>query len=142
MKPVNPKKTGSGARPGKSDQGGVALVEFAFVLPLLVIFMYGIITFSVAILNKNIMSNATREGARAATLYGGEITQAKTTTENYLNGRLINFGAPADPVVTVSTAPSVIGTAVTVKVSYAYGGLLQFVLKPLTAETTMQRVTP
>jgi Flp pilus assembly protein TadG len=136
------KKTESRARISSNSQRGVALVEFAIVLPLLVIFMYGIITFSVAILNKHIMTNATREGARVATLYGGEVSQAKPTTENYLNGKLINFGAAAEPIVTVTTTPTATGTDVRVRAEYAYGGLLQFVLTPLSAETTMQRIVP
>lgn len=127
------------AKPSPKNQRGVALVEFAVVLPMLVIFMYGVITFSVAILNKQIMTNATREGARAATLYGGEISSAKSVAERYMVGKLINFGANAEPVVTVTTTATSTGTDIKVRATYAYGGLLQFVLKPLNAETTMQR---
>ena len=45
---------------------GQSLVEFAFVIPILLILMVGIMEFSRAWMTKNILTSAAREGARAA----------------------------------------------------------------------------
>jgi hypothetical protein len=53
----------------KIGQKGGAAVEFAFVLPLLLIFVFGIIEFSILFYNKAMMTNASREGARAGIVF-------------------------------------------------------------------------
>ena len=45
---------------------GQAIIEFAFVLPLLCIMILGIIEFGVLFYDKAVVTNASREGARAA----------------------------------------------------------------------------
>jgi Flp pilus assembly protein TadG len=45
-------------------QKGAAAVEFAIILPLLVILVFGIIDISTALYNKQVITNASREGAR------------------------------------------------------------------------------
>ena len=47
-----------------NNQNGAALVEFAIVLPLLLILIFGIIEFGVMFYDKAMITNATREGAR------------------------------------------------------------------------------
>ena len=44
------------------DQDGATVVEFALVLPLLVVFIFGIIEFSLLLYNKAMITNASREG--------------------------------------------------------------------------------
>lgn len=44
---------------------GAVAVEFAVVLPLFLIFVFGIIEFGMALYNKQVLTNASREGARA-----------------------------------------------------------------------------
>ncbi len=46
-------------------QGGQALVEFAFVLPILLLFMVAIIDFGIIFYSQMAVSNAAWEGARA-----------------------------------------------------------------------------
>jgi len=49
-----------------SCQKGAAAVEFAIVLPLLVLLMGGIIEFGIILYDQQVLNNATREGVRAA----------------------------------------------------------------------------
>lgn len=54
---------------GKPAQQGAAAVEFAIVLPILIILVFGIIEFSVILFDKAMITNASREGARAGIVY-------------------------------------------------------------------------
>ena len=58
-----------------NDHGG-ALVEFAIVMPLLLLLCFGIIEFGFVFYNKAVLTNASREGARVGIHY-------ETTTGEY-----------------------------------------------------------
>ena len=47
-----------------NNQEGAAAIEFAIILPLLLLFIFGIIEFSLFLYNKQVITNAAREGAR------------------------------------------------------------------------------
>lgn len=47
------------------NQKGAAAIEFAIVLPLLVILVFGVIEVGLLLYNKQVITNASREGARA-----------------------------------------------------------------------------
>ena len=51
------------------NQEGAALVEFAFVLPMLMLILFGIIEFSILLYDKAVITNASREAARAGIVY-------------------------------------------------------------------------
>ena len=46
-----------------SSQKGASLVEFALVLPLLMLILLGMIEFGLLLYNKQVITNASREGA-------------------------------------------------------------------------------
>ena len=46
-------------------QKGAEIVEFALVLPLLLLILFGIMEFGIVFFDKAIITNASREGARA-----------------------------------------------------------------------------
>ena len=83
----------------RSEQGqrGVAMVEFAIVLPLLLILMFGLIEFGLVLYNKQVITNASREGAR----YGISSENGVRISENkirnvvieYVDKYMITFGA-------------------------------------------------
>jgi len=50
-------------------ESGTSLVEFALVLPLLIVLLFGIIEFGFIIYDKAMITNASREGARFGTVY-------------------------------------------------------------------------
>jgi len=55
---------------------GQALVEFALILPLLMVLLFGIVEFGRAWNGKQVLTDAAREGARLAVLGDPTITQA------------------------------------------------------------------
>ncbi len=109
-------------------QKGQAIVEFCVVLPLLLILLAGVIEFSLIMYDKAVITNASREGARAGILAQ---TPRKTPTEiqaivnTYLTNNLITFRS-STPVVTVESSSSnpTINDTVTVRVNYTYGFLV------------------
>jgi hypothetical protein len=51
------------------DQNGTAIVEFAIILPILFLFVLGIIEFGALLYDKAVITNASREGARTAIVF-------------------------------------------------------------------------
>ena len=77
------------------NQRGVAAVEFAIVLPLLLFLFIGITEFGLAYYNKQVITNASREGARAGIVadHRGNTTYLEGIVEAYSVDRLITFGS-------------------------------------------------
>jgi Flp pilus assembly protein TadG len=73
-------------------EAGGAAAEFAIILPLLIFFIFGIVEFGFLLYNKQVLTNASREGARA-----GIVVQVPKPTDqdirdiiaNYCNGHLV-----------------------------------------------------
>lgn len=128
-------------RRGRS--AGNAIVEFAFVLPVFLMIVYGAITYTIALHNKLILTQASREGARAGTVYRAtRLTQAQiqTIVSNYCADNLITFAALAatcQPTAILPAAPIDPGDPLTVRVTYLYRGLYVFGNTTISAETTM-----
>ena len=79
----------------KSQKGATA-VEFAIILPLLLLLIFGIIEFGLFLFNRHVITNAAREAARAGIvvriprLPDAEI---ETVARNYCEQYLVTFGA-------------------------------------------------
>ncbi|MBP9713726.1 MAG: pilus assembly protein [Sterolibacterium sp.] len=118
---------------------GVAAVEFALVLPLLLLLLFGIIEFSIALYDKALITNASREAARYGVVAAGASvkkteTEIKARAKKYYCGEVITFGTSnCDPNTgagvtvtyqsgTATTRPA--GNWLRVKVEYTYEGLL------------------
>jgi Flp pilus assembly protein TadG len=130
-------------------QEGAAVVEFAiitaFVLPLL---MAGIIEFGLLLYNKQVITNSSRIAARAAVNPEPnklDSSAIQTIVQNYCSQKLISFGGPQVPTVTLlpnSFSNRTFGDDVTVTVEYTYNFLMPFIIglgttMPLSAETNM-----
>jgi Flp pilus assembly protein TadG len=112
------------------DQKGVALVEFAIALPLLLLLLFGFIEFGVLLHNKQVITNASREGARAAInpvpiLTPGEVVNV---VENYCDQNLILFGTSNPISVTPPDENRVFPQEVTITVTWDYGFLLPSII--------------
>jgi Flp pilus assembly protein TadG len=111
----------------RQAQQGAAAVEFALVLPILLLVFFGMVELSLALYDKAILTNASREGARAGiVLSSPKMTDAqiRAVVLNYTNGSLISLGTTTAPTVTVSqSSPASFPNPLRVTVSYTYKGL-------------------
>ena len=136
------------------NQRGATIIEFAIILPVLVLLIFGIIEFSLILYDNAMLTNASREGARAAVIYQypartscGDI---EVTVDNYCKEHLVSFGDSAynikvndiniqDCIDDGDPPPCLQGYPVTLRVEYDY----QFLFFPfgginLDAQTTMR----
>ena len=77
------------------NQNGVALVEFGLILPLLILLIFGIIEFSLLLYNQQVITNASREGARAGIIVRSpRLTNQEVIDQvkKYARSQLITFG--------------------------------------------------
>ena len=112
---------------GQQQQKGAAAVEFALILPILLLVFFGIVELSLALYDKAIITNASREGARAGiVLSSPKMTEAqiRDVVLTYTNGALLSLGASTAPTVTVvQSGASSFPNNLSVTVSYTYAGL-------------------
>ena len=141
------------------NQRGAAAIEFAILLSVLVVLLFGIIEFSILLYDKAVITNASREGARAGIVFvdpdtGSRLDQAQiaSVVNTYCANHLITFGGdPQNPTVANTvTVPAnasgvTAGAPLTVTVTYNYGFLVlpNFIGKlaggiNLTAQTVMR----
>jgi Flp pilus assembly protein TadG len=138
----------------RHNEKGAAIVEFAIILPLLLLLIFGMIEFSLLMYNKAMITNASREGARRGIVYRVDTTtdpasyapltntEIQTEVTNYLSNHLISFSStstlptinPTRPVDPVSG-----DKMLNVQVSYPYQFLVFHVVAQLVAPggTTM-----
>jgi Flp pilus assembly protein TadG len=112
------------------EQKGAAATEFAIVLPLLIVLVFGIIEFSILLYDKAMITNASREGSRAGIVYAypdrisdDDITAVINT---YCSTHLITFstGARLPPTITILRTGTSAGDSLTVTVKYKYDFLV------------------
>ncbi|HXK58308.1 MAG TPA: TadE/TadG family type IV pilus assembly protein [Acidobacteriota bacterium] len=112
----------------RNKERGVAIVEMAMILPLFLLLILGMIEFSLILYNKAMVTNASREGARAGIVFRHpdpvSDTEIGTVVNNYLASRLISFNGSNTATTTVTRAGGSPGGSLTVKVDYTYGFLV------------------
>ncbi len=79
------------------DQRGAAAVEFAFIMPVLLLMFSGILQFGSVMFLENHMTNVAREAARRVAV--GELTEADAAT--MVQSALVNWGVTYE--VTIDT---------------------------------------
>lgn len=127
----------------RSSRRGAAVVEFAVVAPVFITLVFGMIEYGRMVMVQQVLTNATREGARRAVLDGATTNEVKTAVEDYLESSTIT-GA----TVTVSPNPpssAESGDPVTVTVTIGFNQVSwlpsPFFLggKTMTAKSVMRR---
>jgi len=131
---------------------GATMVELAIVLQILLIVLFAIGELGIALYDKAMLTNATREGARAGIVAqdprvtDGEI---KSVVKKYLQDEsgkdyLITFGADilGDEDITITKAGSSFGSDLTVSVNYRYDSLvLSRLISTLGGDITLNATT-
>jgi len=64
---------------------GQSLVEFALVLPILLLTVMGVVEFGRIFMTQQVITNASREGARAAILPGNTEAEVYETVSTYMS---------------------------------------------------------
>ncbi|MCH8921801.1 MAG: pilus assembly protein [Planctomycetes bacterium] len=101
-----------------SRRTGVAAVEFALVAPVFFVLVFGMIEFGRMVMVQQILTNASREGARRAVLDAATNANVTTVVNDYLTSASISG---ATVTVTPSTPSSAaFGDPVTVVVSVPF----------------------
>jgi Flp pilus assembly protein TadG len=110
----------------ENREKGSSAVEFALVLPVLMLILFGIIEFSIIFYDKAIVTNASREGARRGIVYlsastGVSADEVASTVSSYCSSYLVSFGSgTVTPSTTVTGNCAVPGSSLTVTVNYPY----------------------
>jgi Flp pilus assembly protein TadG len=126
---------------------GVAAVEFAVIAPIFVIMILGIIEIGRAMMVQQILTNASREGARRAIVEKTTTTEVQAVVNDYLAGTSVSSGVTVN--VSPPPGPAIgFGDPVSVTVSVPYNNVswLQapWILggKQLTATSIMRAERP
>ena len=114
---------------------GAAAVEFALVAPVFFLMVFGMIEFGRMVMVQQVLTNASREGARVAVLDGSTGTATSTSVTTYLQ----NAGISGATVTINPTEPSTAayGAPVTVTVKIPFSNV-NWLVSPMFAYGTMQ----
>jgi len=130
----------------KNQKGG-AIVEFAIVLPLLVLLVMGTVEFGLMYYNN---TNASREGARSGIVrnssWVNDNDKIKQIVKDYANSRLIDFNNTTlidDDIFLDPDTRGSFGDDFSVTITYDYGFLLPSIFglettTPIRAKTLMK----
>ena len=113
--------------PRLAQHRGSVVVEFALIFPLLLFIVFSIIECSLALYDKAVITNASREAARAGIVLRTpklSKSQIADVARNYCQNNLISFAQNVSPTVLVTdNGTNTFGTPLSVNVSYVYTGL-------------------
>jgi Flp pilus assembly protein TadG len=130
----------------RKNRGGAALVEFAIAAPVFFLLVFGMIEYGRMVMVQQILTNASREGARyAVILEADDTTAVQNKVTDYLQAASIG-GTPTVNVDWPASGGSGSNQPVTVSVSIPFGQVSwlpspMFVSStmPLTATSVMRR---
>ena len=102
------------------SESGASAVEFALLLPVLMLILFGIIEFGLALHRQAILTNASREGARL-----GIVQSIPAITTGQIDARINTYLtaagiAPGSVTRAISPIVPVTGTPVTVTLTLPY----------------------
>jgi Flp pilus assembly protein TadG len=123
------------------SQKGSVLVEFAFILPVFLLLLFGVISFSIALYDKTVLTMATREGARAGAKYVANKTPdergaiACNIADLACQSSLISFGSDMTPIFSYTINNNIL-TVSTNNVTYT--GLYIFPELPISSKSSMR----
>lgn len=101
------------------DKNGQAIIEFAVLLPILLMVLFGITEFGRAILVKNVLHTAAREGARLAVV--SDSTSAHGRVLEVLNAANV---VPKEIIILFSIPEKKVEVTITTDFEVLSGGIL------------------
>ena len=129
----------------RRNRRAAAAVEFAVVAPVFFLLIFGMIEYGRMVMVQQVITNASREGARLAVLDGATFDEIEDQVEEYLTSASID---PTNAVVEVLPDPptgAAFGEPITVTVSIPFSEVswlpspMYLGGKTLTANTVMRR---
>lgn len=105
----------------QKNRRGVAAVEFAMVAPIFIVLVFGMIEYGRMVMVQQILTNASREGARIGVLDGTTTAQVTTAVTNYLTGASVTGATVA--VTPSPPSSATYGNPVTVTVSVPFSSV-------------------
>ena len=109
-------------------EGGQGLVEYALILPVLLLLLFGIMEAGGLIYSYNTIANAAREGARYGATHPGDVDGVEDAARRLATG--LNEDA-----LTVDTTMD--GTRVRVEVTYSYGLNVAMIVQAFGGDPTL-----
>lgn len=122
---------------------GAAVVEFAVVAPVFIILVFGMIECGRMVMVQQVLTNASREGARCAVIVGKTAADASDVVDDYLADANINGSTTTFTPSTLSSAAP--GDTVTCNVTVPFSNVswlpspFWFKSANLTGTTVMRR---
>lgn len=109
-----------------SDERGSELIEFAVILPLLLLILTGVIDFGLLFQRYHVITNAAREGARVAVLPGYSTDDVEERVDQFLAAAGLTESATTTvgaPQALAVGAQCIIVRPVTVEYPYTYSAV-------------------
>jgi Flp pilus assembly protein TadG len=129
----------------RRNRQGAAVVEFAIVAPVFFLLVFGMIEYGRMVMVQQVITNASREGARVGVLDGSTSSNVTTAVNNYLTAAKISTSSTTTTVSPNPPSNAGYGGAVTVTVSIPFSAVswlpspLYLGGKTLSATSTMRR---
>lgn len=123
----------------RKNRRGAAVVEFAIVAPVFFLLVFGMIEYGRLVMVQQVLTNASREGARQAVLDGSTTSSVTDAVQNYLTAARIS-----GPTIAVNPDPpstAGFGDPVTVTVSVPFNQVSWLPSPMFLGGTTMSAVT-
>src|ERR1700756_3853965 len=99
------------------DEGGIAALEFVLMLPFLMMVLFGIIDVSMILCDKAVITNASREAARAGVVLRATpwtSTQIQAVALNYTQNNLVTGGTATAATTAATWVSQTSGSPLTV----------------------------
>lgn len=105
-------------------EDGTSIVEFAIIAPLLFVMTFGIIEFGILLFDKAMLTNASREGARAGIVFSHpdrlSDSEIVSVVKNYCENHLISFDSSSEVTVSITRTGTSAGDSLTVNLTYPF----------------------
>ena len=134
----------------RKNRRGAAVVEFALVVPVFILLVFGMVEFGRAVMVQQVLVNASREGARQAVLDGSTVEEVESRIDGYLSASTIDGASieyEVNGAIVGNPGVAQFGDAVTVRISVPFDNV-SFLPVPryiggttLTASSIMRRET-